>query len=239
MSRTKSKDRSTERLKWAITAALSSPLVDDIQGFAWEAVFHFAKGLPLRDPLTQGKRKWLFDAVDPRTGAGWSLKAKQLGSKNTIRCGVNVNFVIQRSDIYSKAVQLGYEGGLTRTSDPGVLGKAIVALWNYKVQQDAKLQSVTEPRLAVLLKSRDRRHYGYFEIELPKLRAADLTWSWVGKGLQGAEEGNVRLRWHQSGTQLFQILAVPEECQFFSVEPRRISMDVFVGFIRQLAYPSS
>ena len=228
-----------ERLKWAITAALSSPLVDDIQGFAWEAVFHFAKELPVRDPLTQGKKKWLFDAVNPRTGSGWSLKAKQCGSKATLRCGVDIDFVIQRADIYSKAVKLGYEGGLTRTSDPRVLGNAIVALWNSKVQQDMRLQSVTDPRLAVLLKSRDRRHYGYFETELPQLRADRLSWSWVGKGLQGAEDGRVRLRSHQSGTQLFQILAVPENCQFFSVEPRRVPMDVFVGFIRQLAYPSS
>jgi len=59
-----SKDQQTERLRWAITAALSSPLLDDIQGFAWEAVFHFAKELPLRDPL-RGKHKRLFDA-DPR-----------------------------------------------------------------------------------------------------------------------------------------------------------------------------
>jgi hypothetical protein len=239
LTKVRSKDRSTERLRWAITAALSSPLVDDIQGFAWEAVFHFAKKLPVRDPLTEGKKKWLFDAVDPRTGSGWSLKAKQCGSKATMRYGMKIDLVIQRADIYSKAVQLGYEGGLTRTSTPQVLGNAIVALWNSKVEQDMKAQSVTLPKLAVLLKSRDRRHYGYFEIELPKLDARTLTWSWVGKGLQGAERADVRLRWHQSGTQLFQILAVPKECQFFSVEPRRIPMDVFVGFIKQLAYPSS
>src|SRR5437588_3798335 len=89
-----------ERLQWAITAALSSPLLDDIQGFAWEAVFHYAKQLRLRDPLTEGKTKRLFDAVDAKKQIGWSLKAKQCGSKPSMRCGMVVDFVIQRADIF-------------------------------------------------------------------------------------------------------------------------------------------
>jgi len=228
-----------EKLQWAITAALSSPLLDDIQGFAWEAVFHYAKELPLRDPLTEGKTKRLFDAVDRKARIGWSLKAKQCGSKVSMRCGMSIEFVIQRADIYSKAEELGYPSGLGKDTDPVLLGKAIVRLWNEKVQRDMESQKVRVPRLAVLLKSNDRRHYGYFEIGLELLDEKSLNWQWVGgfrRGLQAKEDGRVRLRWHPSGTQLFQCLSVPTECNFFSVEPRRVPMDTFVNFIGQLAY---
>lgn len=224
-----------ERLQWAITAALSSPLLDDIQGFAWEAVFHYAKGLPLRDPL-RGKSKRLFDAVDANTKTGWSLKAKECGSKPSTRCGKDIDFVIQRADIYSKAVQLGYAEGLSREDDPTRLGHAIVTLWNAKVEEDKAAQTVVHPKLAMLLKSRNRRSYGYFEIDLPVLNSNNLTWKWIGKGLRGYEDGQVRLRWHQSGKQLFQLLPVPDDSKLFSVEPRRIAMDAFVQFIANLAY---
>ena len=228
-----------QRLQWAIRAALSSPLLDDIQGFAWEAVFHFAKGLPLRDPLKQGKTKRLFDAVAPNAGVGWSLKAKQCGSRNSMRPQMNIDFVIQRADIFTKSQELGLMNGLTKHSPPDILGRAIVRLWNAKVREDMGKQEVRKPRLAVLLKSKDRRYYGYFETRLNDLDESALVWQWAAerrRGLQARDSrGILRLKWYPSGTQLFQCLSVPKDCAFFEVTPARVPMDLFVNFIGNLA----
>jgi hypothetical protein len=239
MASANSKDHTNQRLQWAITAALSSPLLDDIQGFAWEAVFHYAKQLRLRDPLTEGKSKKLFDAVDSRRGIGWSLKAKQCGRRPSMQCGMTVDFVIQRADVYSKAGELGFPTGLNKSSPVNDLGRAVVALWNNKVRIDMAAQRVREPRLAVLLKSDDRKHFGFFEVPLPIFDPGALAWGWTtenGRGLQGREGSLLRLKWYPSGTQLFQCLQVPPNTAFFDVEPRRVPMDTFVEFIGKLAY---
>jgi hypothetical protein len=236
-SRQQRNDSTIQRLQWAITAALSSPLLDDIQGFAWEAVFHYAKDLSLRDPLTQGKSKRLFDAVSSRTKEGWSLKAKQCGTAASMRPGMNIDFVIQRADIHSKAKQLGLPEGSLK--DPSRVGPAIIRLWNEKVRLDMATQRVKKPKLAVLLKSVDRKHFGYFEIPLPTFDPGRLNWAWVRgeeRGLQAREDGVLRLKWYPSGKQLFQCISVPAKCSFFSVEPRRVPMDTFVEFIGKLAY---
>jgi hypothetical protein len=151
-----------ERLQWAIRAALSSPLLDDIQGFAWEAVFHFAKNLPLRDPLSDGKSKRLFDAVDARNKIGWSLKAKQCGSAKSMRIGMRIEFVIQRADAFSKSNALGFLAGLSKIDPPAEIGRAVTMLWNLKVEEDVRVQGIEIPKLAILLKSPDRRHLWLF-----------------------------------------------------------------------------
>jgi len=227
-----------DRLQWAIRAALSSPLLDDIQGFAWEAVFHAAKQLALRDPLAEGKTKRLFDAVDAASGKGWSLKAKQCGTPKSMRPGMVIEIVIQRADVFSKAVQLGYRRGLAKASPPATLGKAVVRLWNNKVREDIGAQCVRVPMLAVLLKSANRKRYGYFELPLEQFGEDQFDWAWAAgrrKGLQAREGGTLRLKWYPSGTQLFQCVTVPPTCVFFDVQPNRVPMDTYIAFIRGLA----
>lgn len=238
MRRVRSPAKEIERLQWAIRAALSSPILDDIQGFAWEAVFHAAKRLSLRDPLREGKSKRLFDAVDHASRTGWSLKAKQCGSPKTMQPERVVDIVIQRADIFSKAGDIGFPKGLAKDSPPEILGRAIVRLWNQKVRADMDAQDVKISRLAVLLKSSNRRRYGYFEIPLQQYDEKQFSWTWTAdrrKGLQAREDGTLRLKWYPSGTQLFECVTVPKSCVFFDVHPNRVPMDVYIAFIKGLA----
>ena len=80
-----------ERLKQAIIATIASPLVGSIEDYAWEAIFHYVKDIPLSDPAS-GRSKLLYDAVGTATATGWSLKSLQLNSLNVVS---TFSFVIQ------------------------------------------------------------------------------------------------------------------------------------------------
>jgi hypothetical protein len=53
------------RLHESLEAAFTIPLIDDVEDFVWEAVFHYVKEIPLPDPIAEGHSKKLFDAVVP------------------------------------------------------------------------------------------------------------------------------------------------------------------------------
>jgi len=116
-----------ERLRQAIVATIASPLIGSIEDYTWEAIFHYVKNISLADPAL-GRSKLLYDAVDPVTATGWSLKSLQLNNLTTVNTFL---FVIQRADIIKKSVQLGFPG-LTETSSPDELGAAIIQHWNEK-----------------------------------------------------------------------------------------------------------
>jgi len=92
-----SKERA--RLTQAIRAALAVPFIAGVEGYVWEAVFHYVKGLPLPDPHADLRRKLLFDAVSKKGGIGWSLKAVQ----KTPTVGATFEVVIQRADVRKSA----------------------------------------------------------------------------------------------------------------------------------------
>jgi hypothetical protein len=131
-----------------------------IEGFVWEAIFHYVKGIELSDSLSSGRTKLLFDAV-AADGRGWSLKTIL---KNNITPGTSFEFVIQRADIFTKSHQLGFPEGLTQNSLPGDLGTAIIRHWNQKFQNDCRKQNVRDPRLAILLKNKTRQNLSYLEL---------------------------------------------------------------------------
>ena len=71
--------RELEKLKKALQAIYTVPFIDDVEDFIWEAIFCYVKNIPLVDPLTNIRKKRLFDIVDPSTSVGWSAKALQSG----------------------------------------------------------------------------------------------------------------------------------------------------------------
>ncbi len=98
-----SKERA--RLTQAIRAALAVPFVAGVEGYVWEAVFHYVKDLPLPDPHSDLRKKSLFDAVSANDGIGWSLKAVQ----KTPTVGSTFEVVIQRADVMKKRAVLGFQ----------------------------------------------------------------------------------------------------------------------------------
>jgi hypothetical protein len=105
-------ENEVERLRKAIIAAIASPVIGSIEDYAWEAIFHYVKDIPLSDPAL-GRSKLLYDAVDITTQTGWSLKSLQLNNPNP---GNTFFFVIQRADVIKKSAQLGFPGLSERSS---------------------------------------------------------------------------------------------------------------------------
>lgn len=219
------------RLSAALLASFSVPIIDDVEDFVWEAVFHYAKQLSLYDPYTVGRTKQLFDVVDRKTSRGWSLK--------TLLCsagvGAKFEFVIQRADIFKKAELLGYTE-LSRSSDAADLGAALIKHWNAKFEIDSLAQGVKDPRLVVLLKSRDRKQFTYIETPYSRFDEKEFTWKWAadksganGAGLQGTKGGVVRLKWYYGQKQLFEVCTVPKEAYTFKLDWTRKSMEEFVN----------
>ena len=122
------------RLKQAIRAALAVPFIAGVEGYVWEAVFHYVKGLPLPDPHADLRKKLLFDAVSTKDGIGWSLKAVQ----KTPTIGTTFEVVIQRADVMKKRVGLGFPK-LTLDSSPRTIGAAVLKHWQDKMRVDSQI----------------------------------------------------------------------------------------------------
>ena len=54
-----------------------------------------------------------------------------------------------------------------------------------KVRQDAEIQGVEEKRVAILLKSKNRKNYVYFEEKLLEYGEKDLKWDWTDENKRG------------------------------------------------------
>lgn len=215
------------RLRAGLLAAFEIPIIDDVEDYVWEAVFHHVKGIRLADPITEGRTKQLFDAVAP-DGRGWSLKTLVWSNQEI---GASFEFVIQRADIFKKAVELGFADGLHAKSAPKDLGKALVRHWNAKFQKDSKGQKVTDPRVCVLLKDLSRKNFTYVEFGYPPLKEIDYTWHWSkadGLGLKGFRGEQVRFKWYHGQKQLFEVFQIPKEAYKFKIEWRRAALKDFV-----------
>ncbi len=161
-----------QRLNYVLEACWSVPILKDIEGFIWEALFHYVKGLPM--PTNSSKK--LFDAVDPSSHIGWSLKTLQCES---LKANTTIEFVIQRADIIKKSKILGFFEELSDKSNPEELGRAVIKHWQEKVHTSMESQNVEKGYLVVLAKSKNRKNYVYVEEPLPKFDADKLTWSWT------------------------------------------------------------
>jgi len=221
-----------DRLRRGLEAAFTVPIIDDVEDFVWEAVFHYVKKLRLPDPIAEGRTKQLFDAVAP-DGTGWSLKTLVW---NRLTQGSSFEFVIQRADIFKKAKDLGFPDGLNPKSDVGTLGAALIRHWNLKFRKDLSAQRVRNPRIAILLKNVARRKFVYVEFGYPPLKEREYVWRWSredGLGLQGVKDGRVRLKWYHGQKQLFQVYQIPEQAYSFELAWERASLTAFVESVRR------
>lgn len=220
-----------ERLRQAIVATIASPLIGSIEDYTWEAIFHYVKNISLADPAL-GRSKLLYDAVNPLTATGWSLKSLQLNNLTTVNTFL---FVIQRADIIKKSVQLGFPG-LTETSSPGELGSAIIQHWNEKIISSQVAQGVVHSYEGILLKTIRGSEYIYCEFPLSPLDPNAFTWAWtvdrttgnLGFGLQGSISGQLELVWYKNQKQLFRARTIPPEAIHIRVERTRLTLDRYV-----------
>ncbi|GAB4415199.1 MAG: hypothetical protein Fur0044_10230 [Anaerolineae bacterium] len=98
-------DEEKKRLAEGIRAAFAIPFIDDVEDFIWEAIFAYAKGIETTDPLKNIRSKRLFDVIDKERKIGWSVKAVQ----RAIYLPCDHEVVIQRADIFKKAIRLGFD----------------------------------------------------------------------------------------------------------------------------------
>ncbi|MEA5572027.1 hypothetical protein [Calothrix sp. UHCC 0171] len=222
------------KLRNAIVATIASPVIGSIEDYAWEAIFHYVKDIPLSDPAL-GRSKLLYDAVDMKTKSGWSLKSLQL---NNIKPGNTFFFVIQRADVIKKAIQLGFPS-LTEGSSPQELGAAIIQHWNEKIIASKSAQSVVCSYEGILLKTIRGREYLYCEYPLEPLEANNFSWAWTvdritgkdGVGLQGSVSGKVELVWYKNQKQLFRGRTIPPDAVTTNIERVRLQPDRYVETI--------
>jgi hypothetical protein len=216
------------RLLAGLAAAFAVPIIDDVEDYVWEAVFHYVKGIRLADPIIEGRTKQLFDAVAP-DGRGWSLKTLVCPNQ---QIGHSFEFVIQRADIFKKAVDLGFAKGLHAKSAPNHLGRALIRHWNAKFQKDSEEQGVTDPRVCILLKDLRRRNFTYAEFAYPSLKEENYTWRWSradGLGLKGFRRDQIRFKWYHGQKQLFEVIQIPKEAYRFQLDWNRATLKDFVS----------
>jgi hypothetical protein len=223
-----------ERLKQVIIATVASPVIGSIEDYAWEAIFHYVKDIPLTDPAL-GRSKLLYDAVNILTKTGWSLKSLQLSN---LKIGSTFFFVIQRADIISKADQLGFPG-LTELSPPEELGAAIIQHWNEKLITNQSLQGVENSYESILLKTIKGNEYVYCEYPLYPLDPTTFNWAWTvnkktgksGAGLQGSVGDKVDLVWYKNQKQLFKARIIPEAAVRINIQRTRLKPENYVKTI--------
>ena len=235
-----------QRLDAALKGAWAIPFIRDIEGYIWETIFHYVKGLS----ISPSSSKDLFDAVDVTSHKGWSLKTLQWNTENP-----NIEFIIQRADILKKAKELGFDEKLSEASDPQDLGRALVRHWNDKLVKDSVAQKVQEGFLVVLIKSMNRKEYIFVQELIPHFNPDTLMWAWTEQrkpkkgniskqdvlleaatdeqrlGLQARNksDGKVVLKWYIGQKQLFQCLTIPVNAPRFTITPERVDIDSFLN----------
>ena len=169
------------------------------------------------------RQKKLFDLVDKNRRIGWSAKALQ----TNVQRGGDFEVVIQRSDIFKKSADLGFPP-LSVESKPALLGKALMTHWlDHKIKKDMATQGVSDARVCILLKSKNRKTYTFVEQPLEQIPASEMEWRWTNKdksGLQGWYKDHLKYRWYHGQTQFFEVFKVPEDAPVISLEPRRIPL---------------
>jgi hypothetical protein len=216
-----------ERLQDSIAAALSVPFIAGVEGYVFEALFHFVKNLPLPNPHATKRSKTLFDCVDASQRIGWSLKSVQKNPSSN-----SFELVIQRADIIKKRQQLELPD-LNLDSSPERLGEGILKHWTQKITGDMERQGVRSARVAVLLKSNNHRRYAFLEQEVRLYQPEELSWSWTDDthtGLQArhANDGQIVFRWYPNQKQLFENFNLPQQAFRFEVQPTRLSVPSFL-----------
>lgn len=218
-------DLEKDVIQRSVQAAYLVPFIDDVEDFVWEAIWYETKGLLLEHRLARSKR--LFDVVDTVSRVGWSAKTLVVPDTGL---GRQVEFVIQRADIIKKQEQLGFSSLTIAHSSPQDLGDAVLAHWRSKVENDAIIQDVIHPKIAILLKNKSRTDFAVIEDQLTVPYDDEISWFWTDSrsrvGLQGRNmnTGLVQYRWYPNQTQLFERMEITADTARFRVEPRMLTL---------------
>lgn len=220
-----------EKLKKGIAASLAIPLIDSLEDFIWEAVFCYTKGIQLLDPLFDIRSKLLFDIVQTSTSIGWSAKSLQCG----VRPNLEFELVIQRADVFKKRDELGFPN-LSLDSSPNEIGKALIAHWHKKINEDAITQGVTDKRICVLLKKPDNSKFAYMEEELAVYAPNELRWEWTNAsktGLRAFRQSDdfCVYRWYPNQKQFFERFKLPENTFIFDLDIIRLELDSVIEML--------
>lgn len=213
-----------------IQAEYSNPNTSSIEGSCWETIFSDVKSIPV-----QHKTSRLFDVVDTKKKIGWSAKTLSVG--NSITIGNSFTVVIQRSNIFANATDLGFPE-LSLTSPTEMLGKALIKFWsNSKIQEDKTFQQVEDARVCILIKSKDKTTFAYYEDTLEVPKEEELVWSWKNEEnketLHGTRisDGFLKYTWNPNQRQFREHLVIPDHVMIFKIMPIRLSMDTFTSLI--------
>jgi hypothetical protein len=216
-----------------IKAAFAIPFIDSLEDFIWEGIFSYAKNIPLNDTLQEKRSKLLFDVVDKHSKIGWSAKAVQWA----IKPNMEFELVIQRADIFKKRIQLGFTE-LSMESEPNLIGAALIRHWKNKIIEDAKIQSVEDMRVCILIKAKNNGRFMYFEEELAIYDEAAIEWNWTDStrtGLQGYRKSDnfCVYRWYPNQKQFFERFKIAGDRPIFEVEPQRMDINTLIELLNQ------
>ncbi len=224
-----------EHLRLSIAAALSIPFIDDIEDYIWESIFSYVKNIPFVDPLISTRSKRLFDVVDNTRSIGWSAKALQW---NNIQLGARFELVVQRADIFKKAPILGFKP-LNKNSSTTIIGEALLKHWiQNKIKHDAEIQKVSDKRVCILLKSKDRTKFAFFDENIYEYSPKEIEWRWSNSkknGLQGIRRSDNAcvFRWYPNQKQLFESFVIPDDAFIFVLEPKRLEPSKVVSLLTE------
>lgn len=227
------------RMENGLKTAISIPFIDDIEDYIVEAILEYAKEIQGIDPFTNIRSKRLYDVVDPKSQIGYSVKSL----KWPFKTGMESEFelVIQRADIFKKALSLGF-CHLDINTDPQTLGAALLTHWRIKVEEDAVFQNVDDKRIFVLLKSTNNKKFAFFEENIRLYQSDEITWKWTDNtktGLQGIrnEDQMCVYRWYPNQKQFFERFKLPSNIQKLAINPIRLEkaqvVDILLPYLQE------
>lgn len=179
-----------------------------LQGEEWEAMFARAVGAEWK-PSNVG----LDDVV--LKNCAWGAKTtKHTNPWNTKR----VRLISGRnSPVFSYGV------ALDTSSDPNMLGEAVLGIWNTRV--DDIRSRYEHARTVVMLKSNDLLKLAIFEIETVRYPPDLYEWRWNKNGnIEGFRDNKHCFTWQPHGSQFTIIEDVPESKLCLQIKkPKRVS----------------
>ena len=147
-------------------------------------------------------------------GCAWSLKTVKSSRPFTQR---EVRLISGRN---SPDYSLGIENP---HSDPEQTGRAVLAIWNARV--DEALDEFNELRIVVLVRNMQTREFAIFEEEAVRFTPADYQWAFNRRGvLEGRNRvgGYHHFSWQPSGSQFTVRRIVPASARRFSIRRNRV-----------------
>lgn len=215
----------------AMRTAMAIPFIDGIEDFVVESILAHVLRISIPDPFFETRSKRLFDVVDKQRSVGWSVKSVQY----SFAPGSRIELVIQRADIFKKAQELGFPP-LSKSSDPQLLGKALLKHWEQKVLNDASDQRVESKRVFILLKQKNSFQYATLEENLRLYESSELEWRWTDStktGLQGVlrSDQSCVYRWYPNQKQMFEGFWIPADIEIVNITPVRLKTDQVVSAI--------